>query len=230
MRLLSMICILGCLHIVEASAQAVCTEEIDPPLKSPANTLPQGRAPFLHFIQQEAERQNMPAALAEAVAYVESAWEPQAVGSVGEFGLMQVRLPTARMLGFSGQPAELFRPEVNIRYGVLYLAQAWRLTNGDLCRTLTKYRAGHGEDFMTPLSIAYCAKARAYLAKNGSPLAKSPVPVAVAQWTGKIAMAQGSITKGSGRRPRWRQWAQHTSRLRAIEAKLTTTSFSIMAR
>jgi hypothetical protein len=45
-----------------------------------------------------------------------------------------------------GDLAELARPEVNIHYGVTYLSQAWRLTGGDLCRALMKYRAGHGEE------------------------------------------------------------------------------------
>jgi len=38
---------------------------------------------------------------------------------------------------------------VNIHYGVTYLSQAWRLANGDLCRALMKYRAGHGEEMMS---------------------------------------------------------------------------------
>ncbi|WP_261405775.1 lytic transglycosylase domain-containing protein [Chenggangzhangella methanolivorans] len=43
----------------------------------------------------------MPPELAEAVATVESGFDPRAVGGVGEIGLMQVLPSTARMLGFS---------------------------------------------------------------------------------------------------------------------------------
>jgi len=60
---------------------------------------------------------------------------------------------------------------VNIHYGVTYLSQAWRLANGDLCRALMKYRAGHGEEMMSALSATYCGRARAHLAAAGSPLA-----------------------------------------------------------
>ena len=43
--------------------------------------------------------------------------------AVGEIGLMQVRPSTAAMLGFDGDTTELAKPEVNIRYGVTYLAR-----------------------------------------------------------------------------------------------------------
>jgi hypothetical protein len=89
------------------------------------------------------------------------------VGGVGEIGLMQVRPTTAAMLGFRGSHAELAEPEANIRYGVAYLAKAWRLAGGDLCRALMKYRAGHGEETITPLSAEYCRRAKVHLADLG---------------------------------------------------------------
>jgi hypothetical protein len=82
------------------------------------------------------------------------------------------------MLGYVGGITELFHPETNIRYGVMYLARAWKLAGGDLCRALMKYRAGWGEERITPLSAAYCRRARQHLATIGSPLAAGmPVPV-----------------------------------------------------
>jgi hypothetical protein len=51
-----------------------------------------------------------------------------------------------------------------------YLAKAWRLADGDLCRALTKYRAGHGSDRMSALSIEYCRRARQHLAAVGAQL------------------------------------------------------------
>jgi soluble lytic murein transglycosylase-like protein len=123
------------------------------------------------LIRQEAERNGLPPDIADAVAAIESGYDPAAVGAVGEIGLMQVRPETAVMLGFTGNLAELARPEVNIRFGVTYLSQAWHHTGGDLCRTLMKYRAGHGEEVMSPLSLIYCGRARAYLAAAGSPFA-----------------------------------------------------------
>ena len=91
----------------------------------------------------------LPADIADAVVQVESNYNPRVIGGVGEIGLMQIRPQTAAMLGFRGSAEDLAKPEVNIHYGVTYLSKAWRLANGDLCRTLMKYRAGHGEEVMT---------------------------------------------------------------------------------
>ena len=122
---------------------------------------------YLDVIRREAINRELPPAIADAVVRVESGYDAAAIGGVGEIGLMQVRPATAALLGFSGTHAELADPETNIRYGVAYLAEAWRLSGGDLCRTLMKYRAGHGAEVMSPLSSEYCRKARAHLAALG---------------------------------------------------------------
>ncbi|WP_425277528.1 transglycosylase SLT domain-containing protein [Methylobacterium nodulans] len=135
-----------------------------------------GRSAYLDMLTQEAIRQGLPPAVADAVAQVETAYNPNAIGGVGEVGLMQVRPQTAAMLGYRGTDADLAEPTTNVRYGVAYLARAWRLAGGDLCRALMKYRAGHGEERMTPLSVEYCRRARAHLALIGSPLAGEIAP------------------------------------------------------
>jgi hypothetical protein len=94
------------------------------------------------------------------------------------------------VLGIDSNEA-LAEPETNIRYGIEYLAQAWRLSGGDLCQALMKYRTGHREERMTPHSVEYCRRARLHLAAIGSPLANAgttmatgpsaPVQVASAQ-------------------------------------------------
>ena len=98
---------------------------------------------------------------------VESGYNPDAIGGSGEIGLMQIMPSTARMLGFVGSNAELALPETNIHYGVLYLAQAWRLAGGDLCTATMKYRAGHGETRFSYLSVNYCLAVRVKLAARG---------------------------------------------------------------
>jgi hypothetical protein len=83
---------------------------------------------------------------------------------------MQVRPKTAALLGFQGTSADLAEPRTNLRYGVGYLAKAWRLADGDLCRALMKYRAGHGSDKMSALSIEYCRRAHQHLVAVGTEL------------------------------------------------------------
>ncbi|MGH1587147.1 lytic transglycosylase domain-containing protein [Methylobacterium phyllosphaerae] len=155
-----------------------------PPVPSAAAPPSDARARFLPLIAREAAGTGLPLAVADAVARIESGYDPTVVGSVGEVGLMQVRPTTAAMLGFRGTVAELAAPEINVRYGVRYLAEAWRRADGDLCRALMKYRAGHGSEAMSPLSQLYCARAQAILADPEARLARprdhAPSPVRIA--------------------------------------------------
>ena len=136
-------------------------------LVSPSHAL-KDRSTYLPAIAEEAAASGVPPALVDAVVRIESRYDPTAVGSIGEIGLMQVRPKTAALLGFQGTPAELAEPRTNLRYGVGYLAKAWRLAEGDLCRALMKYRAGHSSDKMSALSIEYCRRARQHLAAVGT--------------------------------------------------------------
>jgi len=117
---------------------------------------PSFRAAVRAMVEQEVRKTGLPADVADAVVQVESNYDPSVIGGVGEIGLMQIRPGTAAMLGFRGSAEELAKPEINIHYGVAYLSKAWRLANGDLCRPLMKYRAGHGQEVMTPRSLSYC--------------------------------------------------------------------------
>lgn len=126
------------------------------------------RSAYLPVIVQEAAAHGVPPALVDAVVRIESRYDPTAVGSIGEVGLMQVRPKTAALLGFQGSTAELAEPQTNLRYGVSYLAKAWRLAGGDLCRALMKYRAGYGSKRMSALSVEYCRRARLHLAAVGT--------------------------------------------------------------
>lgn len=173
-----------------------------------------GRDAWLDLVAREAERNGIPVALADAVVTVESSYDPAALGALDEVGLMQVRPGTAAMLGFAGTVAALRAPAVNVRYGVRYLAEAWRLAEGDLCTALMKYRAGHGETRMSARSVAYCVRAVAHLETIGSPLAEAEIPRAVAV-----------SARGGGGAPTTR-WRDHERRLRAIESRLPSLTIA----
>ncbi|XSC43001.1 lytic transglycosylase domain-containing protein [Bradyrhizobium sp. RDT10] len=145
-------------------------------IRVPAS-VPDGRARYRALIEKEAAQAGLPPEVAEAVMAVESGYNPDAIGGVGEIGLMQILPSTAAMLGFRGTLAELAVPETNIRYGVTYLAKAWRLAGGDLCTAAMKYRAGHGENRFSVLSVNYCTAVRSKLAARGFRVTGS-VPVA----------------------------------------------------
>jgi soluble lytic murein transglycosylase-like protein len=182
--------------------------------KEPANKT------YRALIESEAARNGLPPDIADAVAAIESGYDPGAIGGAGEIGLMQVRPATAAMLGYKGDLAELARPDVNIHYGVSYLGQAWRLADGDLCRALMKYRAGHGEEIMSALSVTYCGRARAHLAAAGSPFAAAmSVPLVFGPALPVVRAAKCA--------PRLRTaavsrafWAVHEARVKAITKRL----------
>lgn len=133
----------------------------------PPQQVPDAHASYRALIEREAARAALAPEIAEAVMAVESGYNPGAVGGVGEIGLMQILPSTARMLGFVGTQSDLAVPEINIHYGVTYLAQAWRLAGGDLCTAVMKYRAGHGETRFSFLSVNYCLAVRSKLAARG---------------------------------------------------------------
>jgi soluble lytic murein transglycosylase-like protein len=88
---------------------------------------PTKRASYVRIVRREALARGLPPEVAETVAEIESGTSPDAVGGVGEIGLMQIRPATAEMLGHDGGALALFDPETNARFAVRYLAQAWKL-------------------------------------------------------------------------------------------------------
>ncbi|MCA6124967.1 transglycosylase SLT domain-containing protein [Bradyrhizobium sp. WSM 1704] len=147
------------------------------PFTSRTDAVSGARARYRAAIEKETAGTGLAPEIAEAVMGVESGYNPDVIGGVGEIGLMQLLPSTARMLGFTGTLAELAVPETNIHYGVMYLARAWRLAGGDLCTATMKYRAGHGETRFSHLSVNYCVAVRARLVARGFPVTGT-VPVA----------------------------------------------------
>ncbi len=185
------------------------------------------------LVRSEALAAGLPPEIADAVATVESGYDAAAIGGLGEVGLMQVLPATARMLGFSGSIAELAEPETNVRYGVAYLAEAWRLTGGHVCATAMKYRAGHGETRFSHRSVAYCLRVRGVLAAQGYPVT-GEVPKAT---FGQMVAMPGPATFGrargkraaAGRRIRSRyNWAVADARMKAIAGRVKTANLSII--
>lgn len=119
--------------------------------------------PYSGIINHYAETYGVPISLAHAVVHHESNYNADARGSVGEIGLMQVRLSTARSLGYNGSARGLFNPVTNVQYGMKYLAMAEQLSGGSVCGTILKYNAGHGATRMNPISARYCNQVKLYM-------------------------------------------------------------------
>lgn len=123
------------------------------------------------IVDRHAKALGVPADFARAVVMVESTWNPQLTGAAGEVGLMQIKHETAKYMGYDGTRADLYEPETNIRWGMKYLAGAYELAGGDICKTVLRYQAGHGAQAMTPAATAYCNRVRQFMARGSSPAA-----------------------------------------------------------
>src|SRR3984957_3371958 len=99
-------------------------------------------APLDGMAAAQASANGVPVSLVERVIKRESGGNPRAV-SRGNYGLMQIRLGTARAMGFSGSAAELLDPQVNMTYAVRYLAGAYRAANGNENRAVALYASGY---------------------------------------------------------------------------------------
>jgi soluble lytic murein transglycosylase-like protein len=125
-----------------------------------------GSMKYTTIINSYAASYGVPASLANAVVRVESNYRADMTGSAGEIGLMQIKLETARGLGYTGTRQALYNPETNIQWGMKYLAGAHKLGNGTTCGTILRYNAGHGATRMNPISAHYCAKVKMEMASN----------------------------------------------------------------
>jgi soluble lytic murein transglycosylase-like protein len=104
-----------------------------------------GHSEYDALVETHAKANNVPAALVHRVILHESRYQPNLVGRCGCIGLMQIKLATARSLGYTGDAQGLRDPNTNLTYGVKYLAGAYRAANGDHSRTMHYYTSGYYE-------------------------------------------------------------------------------------
>ena len=75
-------------------------------------------------------------------------------------GLTQINSAPPSRWAIRAPAAGLLDAETNLRYGLKYLAKAYKLAGGDTCGTILRYQFGHRTQTMTGASRAYCAKVK----------------------------------------------------------------------
>ena len=95
------------------------------------------------LVATHAMANGVPEALVHRVIVRESRYQPKLVGRGGTIGLMQIKLATARGLGYTGTAEGLRDPNTNLTYAVKYLAGAYRAANGDHNRAMHYYASGY---------------------------------------------------------------------------------------
>jgi soluble lytic murein transglycosylase-like protein len=101
------------------------------------------RAKYETLITTHAKANLVPEDLVHRVIIRESKYQASLLGSGGAIGLMQIKLATARSLGYTGTAEGLRDPATNLLYGIKYLAGAFRAANGDHDRAVHYYAAGY---------------------------------------------------------------------------------------
>jgi soluble lytic murein transglycosylase-like protein len=101
------------------------------------------RSQYEELVAKHAQANGVPVALVHRVIVRESRYNASLVGRGGTIGLMQIKLATARSLGYTGTAEGLRDPDTNLAYAVKYLAGAWRAANGDHNQAVRYYAGGY---------------------------------------------------------------------------------------
>ncbi len=121
------------------------------------------------FIAQQAKKYGVPETLVHRILRRESRYDPKVFHNHC-YGLMQIKYGTARSMGYNGAPNGLFDPYVNMTYAIPYLANAYRVADGDEDRAVSLFAGGY----------YYLARKKQLLAAlrtaDSPPLAPEPRP------------------------------------------------------
>ncbi len=89
---------------------------------------------------------NLPEGVMSAVCYVESSHRSQVIhkddGHGNSVGLCQIKVETARLLGFTGNQTDLLNPYSNAYWAAKYLKKQLVRYDNDLGKALSAYNAG----------------------------------------------------------------------------------------
>ena len=113
-------------NFVSASAAKAARQRATVGKLRQARGLPRARAAGYAACRAAARRFGVPMATALAVCRLESSFRCNAVGRAGELGLLQIKLATARALGYRGSRSGLLNCATGAYWGMKHLAHAIR--------------------------------------------------------------------------------------------------------
>jgi soluble lytic murein transglycosylase-like protein len=137
-------------------------------------TLPQaasaGEAEYAEMVAAHARAEGVPELLVHRVIMRESRYQPGLIGRGGTIGLMQIKLATARGVGYTGTAAGLRDPETNLTCAVKYLSGAYRAANGDHARAIRYFAGGYYYVAKRQrLAVREAGASEPWLESNGNP-------------------------------------------------------------
>jgi soluble lytic murein transglycosylase-like protein len=139
------------------------------------------------MISRHAHQNGLPEALVRRVVMRESGYKPGTVGAGGAMGLMQIKLGTAREMGYGGSAAGLLDPETNLTYAVRYLAGAYRVAGGNADRAVANYARGYRDAAL----------------RQGAPPQERTGSFATSGWSGGSGWSNSFASAGPVERVAW---------------------------
>lgn len=97
---------------------------------------------FDALIAHHAKLHGVPESLVHRTVMRESGYNPGLIHRHC-YGLMQIKYGTARSMGYNGPERGLLDPQINLTYAIPYLANAYRLADGNEDRATSLYRGGY---------------------------------------------------------------------------------------
>lgn len=156
--------------------------------------------PYDAMIASHAAANGVPVELVHRVIVRESRYNPHAVHA-GNYGMMQIRLQTARGLGYTGTAQGLLDPNTNLTYAVKYLAGAYKAAGGNHARAVSYYASGYyyaakrqgirTQGAATPTFAAFSTPERPTRAARGRAVAMAPVMMS------DVGVPQQPVLRGS---------------------------------
>ena len=109
---------------------------------SPTPLYPNETPELRRQIKSYARHYDVPVDLVQRVIKRESNHVPGARNGP-YYGLMQIALPTARTMGYTGSAQGLLTADTNLKFGVKYLRGAWLLADGSYDQAVKWYSSGY---------------------------------------------------------------------------------------
>ena len=133
---------------------------------------------FDGIIARQAKAHGVPESFVHRTVMRESRYNPRVIHNHC-YGLMQIKHATARSMGYKGDPRGLLDPETNLTFAIPYLANAYRLADGDEGRATALFRGGYyyfakRKGMLASLQTASSQPSRP---ESTSPAAPPPDPV-----------------------------------------------------
>jgi soluble lytic murein transglycosylase-like protein len=126
----------GCAPTASPEASVVTPEKVA------RSAAPSSKDSINSLVAYYAKAHDVPESLVHMAIKRESGYNP-ALKHGPFWGLMQIRYDTAKRMGYSGPPSGLLDPDVNLAHAVPYLANAYRVADGDERRAIKLYASGY---------------------------------------------------------------------------------------